>query len=75
LFFSGSSVHESKFLRRRKLFQGERKRERGGGRVADPAFKLRISVSKLAEDKNFEIQARILNPDQIGVVYSKYTAV
>jgi len=46
-----------------------------GPRVADPAFKLRISVSKFAEDENFKIQARISNTDQIRVVYSGHTAV
>jgi hypothetical protein len=46
-----------------------------GVHVAGPAFKLRISVSKLAEEENFKIRAWILNTDQIRVVYSGYTAV
>lgn len=49
--------------------------KKSGPRVADPAFKLRISVSKFAEDEHFKKQAQILNTDRIRVVYSGYTAV
>jgi hypothetical protein len=43
-----------------------RKKKKVGRVLLTPAFKLRISMSKLAEDENFKIQA-YLNIHQIRV--------